>query len=392
MTSIQQPTIPSFARIQPEEATPATAAVTTPKSAPPLKFAAENEFMHTLRKRIDALFEGTGRRKRDCWQMYVKSAVLMTAFVTSYLALLFVVTTWWQAVPIAAFLGLVLAGIGFNIGHDGGHNGYSEKGWINKIAAMSFDLIGGSSFQWHWKHGVFHHTYVNISGHDTDIETGILGRLSPQQPRYWFHRFQHIYLWPLYGMLAMKWQIFDDWNDIIRGRIGEHKVRRPRGKDLFIFVAGKLVAYTFMFVIPMLLHPVLSVLGLYVVAMFCMGVAMSVVFQLAHVVEDAEFPMPVGDTNKMENAWAVHQIETTVDFARDSKICSWLMGGLNFQIEHHLFPKICHINYPEMSKVVEQTCKEFGVRFSEHKTFRSGVASHYRWLKKMGQPEVTPAM
>jgi linoleoyl-CoA desaturase len=134
------------------------------------------------------------------------------------------------------------------------------------------------------------------------------------------------------------------------------------------------------------------VLALYVIAMSCMGVAMAIVFQLAHVVEDAEFPLPVEETNKMENAWAVHQIETTVDFARSSKVCSWLMGGLNFQVEHHLFPKICHINYPEMSKVVEQTCKEFGVRFSEHKTFAAGVASHYRFLRKMGRADSVPAM
>jgi linoleoyl-CoA desaturase len=116
------------------------------------------------------------------------------------------------------------------------------------------------------------------------------------------------------------------------------------------------------------------------------GVVVSVVFQLAHCVEEAEFPLPREDSGLVENAWAIHQVETTVDFARGSRVESWLLGGLNFQIEHHLFPRVCHVNYPAISKLVEQTCQEFGVKYREHVSFRAGLASHFRWLRRMGTP------
>jgi linoleoyl-CoA desaturase len=112
---------------------------------------------------------------------------------------------------------------------------------------------------------------------------------------------------------------------------------------------------------------------------------LSVVFQVAHCVEEAEFPLPRAGTGLIENAWAIHQVETTVDFARRSRVAAWLLGGLNFQIEHHLFPRISHVNYPAISKVIEETCRDFGVRYVEFTSFRAGIGSHFRWLRRMGK-------
>ena len=93
----------------------------------------------------------------------------------------------------------------------------------------------------------------------------------------------------------------------------------------------------------------------------------------------------------METDWAVHQVQTTVDFARRSRVLSWFLGGLNFQVEHHLFSKICHIHYPALSKVVEETCREFGIVYASHKTFWSALASHARWVTLMGRADSVPA-
>ena len=153
-----------------------------------------------------------------------------------------------------------------------------------------------------------------------------------------------------------------------------------------IFLAGKAIFITAAFGIPLLFHHVWVVLLLYAVAALVLGMALSVVFQLAHCVEQAEFPLPRPDTGRIENAWAIHQAETAVDFARRSSVAAWLLGGLNFQIEHHLFPRICHINYAAMSKLVEETCREFGVKYTEHPSLRAGLASHFRWLQRMGMP------
>lgn len=321
--------------------------------------------------------------------MYLKSAILFATFAASYVLLVFFAQTWWQALPLAVLLSLVTAGIGFNVQHDAGHQAYSRYLWINKLMSMTLDVIGGSSHVWHWKHAVLHHTYVNIADHDTDIDVGVFGRLSPHQKRYAFHRWQHFYLWPLYGLLAIKWHLVSDFRAIIRGRVGHHRIPMPTGWNLVVFLFGKISFFALAFVIPLLYHSVCVVLGFYVAVAVVLGIVLSVVFQLAHAVEQAEFPLPEPETGRIENAWAIHQVETTVNFARRSSILSWLLGGLNFQIEHHLFPRICHVHYPAISKLVEATCHEYGVRYTEHRTFWAGLASHFRWLRRMGMASST---
>jgi len=356
-----------------------------PATAPgELKFGVSDAFYGELRRRVDRYFSFTGRRRRDCPQMYVKTALLVGWLAASYLLLLFLAGTWWLALPLAISLGLSMAAIGFNVQHDGGHRAYSDHPWINTLMAFSLDLLGGILYVWARKHNSIHHSYANITGHDDDINLGILGRLSPHQKRFGFHRLQHFYLWVLYGFLPIKWQVYDDFRHVIAGNIGGHRLARPKGWDLLTFIAGKVIFFSLALGIPLLLHPVWAVLLLYLAASFVQGVVLSVVFQMAHCVEEAAFPMPLPDTGRMETAWAVHQLQTTVDFARGSRLLSWFVGGLNFQIEHHLFPQICHVHYPALSKLVEKTSREFGLRYVAHETFLAGVASHLRWLRRSG--------
>ena len=354
---------------------------------PALKFGAGTEFLSVLRGRVDDYFSTTGRPRRDCPQMYVKTAIIFTWLTTSYITLVFVASTWWQTLPLVISLGLAMAAVGFNIQHDGGHQAYSNYPLINKLTALTLDLLGGSSYAWDRKHNSIHHTYTNITGHDGDINLGFLGRLSPHQKRLKFHRLQHFYLWVLYGFMAIKWQVYDDFRDVLIGRIHGQSFARPKGGDLIVFIVGKLVFFSVAFVIPMILCEAWAVLLCYFVAAFVQGVTLSVVFQLAHCVEDADFPMPERGTQRIENAWAIHQVETTVNFARQNRLVAWFTGGLNFQIEHHLFPRICHLNYPAISMLVEETSREFGVAYAAHESFSSGVVSHFRWLRQMGMPD-----
>jgi linoleoyl-CoA desaturase len=351
-----------------------------------LKFGTNRAFQLEVRRRIDEYFRATGRRQRDCWQMYLKTAIIIAALAIAYLLLVFAAQAWWQSVPLAVLIGLAAAGIGFNIQHDGGHDAYSERRWINKLMAMTLDLIGGSSYLWHLKHDVIHHTYVNVTGHDSDLNLGIFGRVTPHQRRRAFHRWQHLYLWPLYSCLAIRWQLVDDFRRLIAGRIGNHRIRRPGGTDLVIFVGGKALFFGWAFGVPLLFHPVSTVLVHYGIAALVLGATLAAVFQVAHCVEEAAFPAASAGTRHIERAWAVHQAETAVNFARPSRVISWLLGGLNFQIEHHLFPRISHVNYPAISKLVEQTCREFGVAYAEHRSLRHGVTAHFRWLRRMGTP------
>ncbi len=352
-----------------------------------LRFNTDRTFHEKLHHAVDEYFRSTGRQKRGGWQIYIKSCVILACFFLSYLLLVFLAQNVWQGLVLAIILSSSITAIGFNIQHDGGHQSFSDHRLVNRLAAMTMDLVGASSYMWHWKHAMFHHNYVNITGYDPDIDLGGLGRLSPHQEWLWFYRWQHLYMWVLYGLLVVKWQLFDDLKNLMTGRIYRHRMPRPKGTDLLIFIAGKLSFVTLAFMIPLFYHPPGAVVFFYLVTVLTMGVPLSIVFQLPHCMERADFPLPVGDTGLMENPWAVHQARVTLDFDRYSPVRTWLLGGLNFHIEHHLFLGVCHTNYPGISKLVEEACRQAGVEYAEHSSIWAGLAEHYRWLKKMGMPD-----
>jgi linoleoyl-CoA desaturase len=355
-----------------------------------VKFAKASEFHVELKNRVAEYFAATGLAERDDPRMYLKSGIIMSWFVTSYMFLVFVPKPWWVAIALVLSLALSVAAVGMGIQHDGSHGGYSASKLVNQITAFTLDIVGGSSYFWRWKHNVLHHSYPNIAGADDDIDVGPLGRLSPEQPRYWFHRFQHVYMWPLYGLVALKWQLADDFKEFVAGKVGTRRVPRPRGFDLVRFIGGKVVFVLLAFVVPSMLHPFWLVLMFYCLTAITIGVVLGIVFQMAHCVEEADFPAPAQGSNRLDHDWALHQMRSTVDFARHNKLLTWFIGGLNYQIEHHLFPKICHLHYPQLSPIVESVCAKFGVNYNAHSTLRGALASHYKWLRRMGVPEQIP--
>jgi linoleoyl-CoA desaturase len=357
--------------------------VGTPKR---LRFSGDNTFHNELRRRVEARLRELGRRERGCSEMYFKTAVILSAAAALYTLLVFVATTWWLALPLSLALALTMVAIGFNVMHDANHEAYSDRRWINRLMAMSLDLVGGSSYFWRWKHNVFHHTFVNVIGYDTDINLAGLGRLTPNHPRAPIHRWQHLYVWFLYGAMVVKWQLYDDFRLAFTRQMGEHRFPRPHGLQWAVFLGGKAVFLSLAFAIPLSLHPLWAVAASYAVTAVVMGIVLGAVFQLAHCVEDADFPTDSG-SGHMPVPWAVHQVSTSVDFARGNRAASWLLGGLNFQIEHHLFSRICHVNYPALAPVVEQTCREFGVGYRHNPTFLTALRSHYCWLRALGRAD-----
>ena len=351
-----------------------------------LKFEPNDEFHREIRRRVDDYFRSTGLRPRDDPRLYLKAAVALLWMAASYLFLVFGAANWWQALLGVVSLGVAMPCVGFNVMHDGGHHAFSDRRWVNRLTAFTMDFLGGSSYVWAVKHNIVHHTYANIAGYDDDIQMGALGRLSPHQKWLPFHRFQHLYVWPFYGLVPFKWAYFDDYRDVLRGRVGESRMPRPRGLELALFVGGKLQYLCLAFGIPLLLHPVGAVVLCYLGATLIEGAVMGVVFQLAHCVEEASFPMPNPETGRMDSHWAPHQVETAVDYARASSFVTWFVGGLNYQVEHHLLPQISHVHYPALAGLVEATCREFGLRYQYRQTLSGAVASHFRWLRRMGQP------
>jgi linoleoyl-CoA desaturase len=350
-----------------------------------LSYCASTGFRHDLEKRVAAYFDDNRISRRDAWPMYRKTAVLFLWLAASYIGLVFYAAAWWQGVPLALSLALAMAGVGFNVMHDGNHGAYSRRPWVNKVMALSLNLLGGNAYFWHFKHNIAHHSYPNIAGSDDDIFVGPFGRLSPHDRRYGFHRFQYLYIWLLYALLAIDWQLDGDFRSLIKPGIADTPVARPRGWEQVFFWGGKVLFLSLAFVIPLTRHGVGTVVLMYLLTAGTLGLTLATVFQLAHCVQEASFQQPAPGTRRIEREWSVHQVESSVDFARGSRVLTWYLGGLNYQIEHHLFPKICHVHYPALSPIVEATCAAHGVRHFSHPTFGAALRSHVALLKKLGR-------
>jgi linoleoyl-CoA desaturase len=356
-------------------------------------FARDTGFHGELKRRVLAYFARTGLSERDSPRMYLKTAVLLLWFGASYGLLVFAATTFWQAALLSASLGLAMAGIGFGIQHDANHGAYSSRAAVNRVMGLTLDLLGASSYLWRFKHNLSHHTYTNLAGADDDINFMPFARLSPAQPRYRLHRLQQFYLWALYWFLFPKWNFVDDFKTLMHARISGQGFARPRGASAVELVAGKAVFIAWAFVVPLLFHPWWVVLLFYVATSLLLGTTLAVVFMLAHCVEEADFPVTASGAVRLSRPWAVHQVETTVDFAGGNRLLTWYVGGLNFQIEHHLFPRISHVHYPRIAEIVRAACAEFGVRYAAHETFLGALASHWRWLRRMGnKPALTASV
>ncbi len=349
------------------------------------RYLPHGPFFNELRRRVDAYFVESGLPSNQTpVGMFLKTAVILAWFALSWALMVFVASTWWQLALCCVSLGLAMAGIGFSIQHDGGHMGYSKSKWLNAAMAMTLDLLGGSSYIWHWKHNVFHHSNPNVTGLDVDIDIRPLARMSPEQQLRTGHRFQHLYIWPLYSFLAVKWHFIDDYINLAKGMIGSQTFPRPKGWKLATFFLGKIAFYTWAFIIPLMVMPWWQVLLCYGLWSATLSLTLAVTFQLAHCVEGAKFPkLELGSDPKME--WAVHQVVTSANFGLGNPFVTWYVGGLNYQIEHHLFPKVCSYRLPEIAPIVQRLCAEQGVEYKINRSTLGAIVSHARWMREMGR-------
>jgi linoleoyl-CoA desaturase len=350
------------------------------------KFPTVKQSFHIeLKKRINDYFESTGKSLTGNKQLYIKAGILLGSFISLYVHLVFFTPSTLWAVLECVLLGLVVAGIGFNIMHDGAHGSFSKYKWVNNIAAFTLNLLGGSSFMWNVKHNVIHHAYTNVDGVDDDIDIQPWMRMSSTQPKLVMHRYQHFYFWFLYSMLYILWVFVLDYQKYFKRKIGEMPLKKMSFWDHFVFWGFKVV-YLFLFILlPIYTAGLIPTIIGFLIFSLVAGFILSIVFQLAHTVEHTQFPVPNEGSGKLEDEWAIHQLKTTANFAPKNKLISWLVGGLNYQIEHHLFPKISHVHYPAIRKIIKQACSEFNVPYVEYKKMTQAVVSHVSFLKQMGR-------
>ncbi|MBL7753131.1 MAG: acyl-CoA desaturase [Chitinophagaceae bacterium] len=338
-----------------------------------------------LDERIDQYFKQHAIAQRGNWKLYSKTIILLVSLFTVYGVILSIQPPTVVSLILCGLLGFIQATIGFNVMHDAAHGSYSDNSRLNNfIAFLGGDLMGGSTFLWKIKHNILHHTYTNIEGLDDDIAKYPIFRLSPHQGRRWFHKYQHIYSIPLYFFTTFNWILFDDYWKLVTKKINTTEIRTMKTSDHVEFWLGKLINLTLFFILPIFVFGFWKALLGFFVMHAVLGLTLALVFQMAHAVEEAEFPEP-NDQSKIENEWALHQVQTTVNFAMNNKVISWLVGGLNYQVEHHLYPKISHIHYPEISKIVRKTCSDLGITYHAFPTFWKALISHFTYLKQVGR-------
>lgn len=338
-----------------------------------------------LRKHVNSYFSSNNLPFTGNRRLYIKAISFILSYVALYVHLVFFTPPTVFALLECALMGLLTAFLGFNVMHDGAHGSFSNKSWVNKAAALSLDFLGASSFMWNSKHNTIHHTFTNIDGVDDDIQAGPFLKLAPTQKHYKFHKYQHYYFWLLYGLLHLFWIFYTDYKKYFKGAIGNMPIKKMTLKDHLVFWGFKLF-YLIMYVVVPIYFVGLGAWAIgFVVYAVTSGLVLSIVFQLAHSIEETAFPEVIASDNKMPDEWAIHQLKTTANFATKNKLVTWCLGGLNYQIEHHLFPKVSHVHYPAISKIVRKRCDELGLKYIEHETMTTAIISHVGHLRRLGR-------
>lgn len=347
-----------------------------------------DQFYKELRSRVNAYFKSNDISRYGNGKMVFKTIFMIFLYLTPVVLNITVISNPWIALLFWAIAGFGMAGIGLSIMHDANHGAYSKKKKVNDRIGSIMMILGGSDVNWRIQHNVLHHTYTNVSTYDEDIDApSFLLRFDPNKKLKKIHRYQHIYAWPLYGLMTIMWFITKDYMATVRYKkeglfktqnisMSKHWTRLIIGKGIFAFI---------FIALPIWLAPVswyVSLIGFFVMQ-FVSGMTLSLIFQPAHVIPDTNFPMP--ENGKFEESWAVHQLRTTANFAPKAKFFSWFVGGLNYQVEHHLFPNICHVHYKNISEIVKKTAQEFQLPYYSNRTFVSALRQHAKMLKSLGR-------
>ena len=353
---------------------------------PRITFNNKNQlFFQLVKNSVDAYFKTNRLKRTGNWKLYLKAVVLIPLGVVIYSWLLTGNYSWPVGVLLSVFLGLVMVCIAFNVMHDACHGSFSDRKWVNEFMGLSMNALGSNAFIWKIKHNIIHHTYTNIDGVDDDIANGPLLRQCNTQKWMPIHRYQFIYMFLLYSVSTLAWMWGTDFYKYFSKKIHATVIKKIDTSQHVIFWISKVINILFYVVGPVYFLGWQAWLIGFLILHMTMGLVLSIVFQLAHVVEKTSFDSVAENNKVIASEWAIHEVKTTADFAPRNKVISWLVGGLNFQIEHHLFPHISHIHYPALSKIIRHQCELFGLPYNYYPTLRQAIYSHVRLMKQLGR-------
>ena len=356
-----------------------------------LKFkSAEKDFFNCLQERVNAYFKEKSLSKDGGTILIIKSILLFISFIVPFFLIIFWQPPTGVTVLLLVLMGMGKAGVGMSVMHDALHGALSKKKWVNNLFGGSLYLLGGNPINWQIQHNVLHHTYPNVYKVDEDVSTkGFVLRLSPESEYHKVHRFQWLYILPLYGLMTLSF-IVKDFRQLYRYNISGETERQGLSPavEMTKLVITKLLYFAMMIALPLSItdYSLTAIITGFAIVHFVAGLILSIVFQLAHIVEETEHPER-NSFGGLDTSWAIHQLITTSNFAPGSRLIHWFTGGLNFQVEHHLFPHISHIHYRSIAPIVKKTAEEFGIVYNSQPTLWSAFVSHIKMLRALGKSQ-----
>lgn len=359
----------------------------------------KDSFIETVTTRVHKYFETNHISPYANTAMWVKTIFMLLLYFTPYVLMVtgLASDSLWYFFGCWFLMAIGMSGIGTSVMHDANHGTYSPNKKVNNTISHILEIIGGYRVTWRIQHNVLHHTYTNVAGLDEDIDTMGFIRLSPHQPLRWFHRYQHIYAWFFYMIMTLFWMTAKDYLQVVRYKQHDLLIRQKVSlrQAIFRITWYKLFYYAYIIVLPVLFSgmPWYFVVMGFLLMHFTAGLFLSCVFQPSHIMATSPFLLPVtiNDKQQMEDTWAVHEVTNTTDFAPRNRALTWFIGGLNYQIEHHLFTSICHVHYPKLAPIVRSTAAAFKIPYHVEPTFLKALWKHTLMLKKLGKKSATNA-
>lgn len=345
----------------------------------------KSDFYPVLKEQVDHYFKSNNLNRTGGSKLITKAVVVISFYVIPFVLILTGAFSPIGMLLLAFIMGIGVSGVGMSVMHDANHGSFSNNAKLNQFFGWTMYLLGGNVYNWKLQHNTLHHTYTNIHELDEDITGKFLLRLSLADKKKKIQRYQHIYAFLLYGLMTFSF-LAKDFKQIFRfKRSDDLSVKSYPRKELIILISTKILYFFFILALPLLLTDITIgqwFLGFFVMH-FTAGLIMSIVFQLAHIVEGVSDPViePNGD---IENSWAIHQMKTTANFS-GNKLLSWFVGGLDYQIEHHLFPNISHVHYKSISQIVKNTARDYNIPYNDKSSFSNAIGSHINMLKTLGR-------
>lgn len=305
----------------------------------------------------------------------------LTAWAAALIAPYALHLTQWGLLAVYLLLGIIQTFLILNVAHDSIHNAISHDRSVNALLAYIYDGCGVNSYLVRILHNGGHHSCINLLGEDDPLGGRRVFRFTRHAPKKGLHSFQHVYALVFYALFSIDYVFIKDFEDFFFPSLPLIKQMNHRAREYVILFGGKIVYLTCVVGLPIALlgyPPLFVILGFFLMHIV-LGLAVALVFAPTHILGCNSFP----ESRNEYQDYISHIFATTSDYATESKLVTWLTGGLNHHIVHHICPHVCHVHYPQLTKIVKETAGQYQVPYKEQPTLMAALRQHFSWLKQL---------